>query len=316
MPEQSMHAIRVHRYGGAEELILERLPLPKPQAAEVLVRVHTAGVLPYDWKYRQGFFKDTRPAKFPYIPGSSFAGTVAEVGPDVHAFHKGQEVFGRSLNGTYAEFTVVSVKGLLLKPATLSFDEAVTIPGSAVTAWLTLFQQGELQEGGRVLIHGAAGGFGMVAVQLAKWKKAYVIGTCSKANVDFVYSLGADTVIDYTSESFEEIVRDVDLVIDTVGGDTLDRSWFVVKKGGRLLSLLVDPSPEKAQKLGLVTVKPSPTPLPEEVKTISQTIAQMVARKQVKILIAKRFPLEKAQEAHLQCQQGHGRGRIVLKVAE
>lgn len=314
MLNQYMKAIRVHQYGGPEVLKLERVPIPMPAAGEVVIQIHTVGVLPYDWKYRQGLFKGSRPARFPYIPGSSFAGTVAKVAPDVHEFYEGQEVFGRSPYGTYAEFTVAPKEGLIVKNAALSFEEAVTIPGSAVTAWLTLFRDGELKPGEKVLIHGAAGGFGMIAVQLAKWKGAHVIVTCSEKNIDFLYSLGVDTVIDYTSESFEEVVQDVDLVVDTVGGDTLERSWSVVKKGGKLLSMVEDPSAEKVQMFGLKPVTPFSMPLPEEVKSTSQTISQMIAQKQIRIFISKEFPLEKVQEAHKLSQQGHGRGRIILKV--
>ncbi|MFC4801809.1 NADP-dependent oxidoreductase [Neobacillus sp. GCM10023253] len=314
MSTQLMNAIRVHHYGGPEVLKLERIPLPRPEAGEVLIRVHAAGVLPYDWKYRQGLFKDSRPASFPYIPGSSFSGTVEKVGPDVHEFCKGQEVFGRSQYGTYAEFTVAPAAGLMLKPSALSFDESVTIPGSAVTAWLTLFRDGELKKGEKVLIHGAAGGFGMIAVQLAKWKGAFVIGTCSAKNVDFLYSLGVDTVIDYTSKSFDKIVQDVDLVVDTIGGETLDRSWTVVKMGGKLLSMVEQPSVEKVQRFGLKPVKPYSLPHLEEIETISKIISQMIVGKQVKVCIFKKFPLEKVQEAHKLSQRGHGRGRIILNV--
>ncbi|MEH7238561.1 NADP-dependent oxidoreductase [Bacillus sp. JJ1562] len=314
MLPQLMKVIRVHQYGGPEVLKLERVPIPNPEVGQVLIHVHTAGVLPYDWKYRQGYFNESRPASFPYIPGSSFAGTVEKIGPDVHDLYKGQEVFGRSLFGTYAEYTVASAEGLILKPAALTFDESVTIPGSAVTAWLTLFREGELKKGEKVLIHGGAGGFGMIAVQLAKWKGAHVISTCSAENIDFLYSLGVDTVIDYTSESFDKIVRDVDLVVDTVGGDTLERSWAVVKKGGKLLSLVEDTSVEKVHMFGLKPVKPFSIPLPEETKNISQTISKMIVEKQIRIIISKKFPLEKAHEAHRLSQQGHGRGRIILKV--
>ena len=309
-----MKAIRVYQYGGPEQLKLERIPIPQPSSDEVLIRVHTVGVLPYDWKYREGYFKDSRPVIFPYTPGSTFAGTVEKVGRNVHDFYIGQEVFGRSKYGTYAEFTVASREELFPKPSTITFEEAVTIPGSAILAWLTLFRDGELREGEKVLIHGAAGGFGSIAVQLAKWKGAHVIGTSSGRNLDFLSLLGVDTVIDYTSASFENIVQDVDLVVDTVGGDTLERSWSVVKKGGKLLSLVEQPSAEKIRMYGLKTVKPFTTYSPEETKMISQTISQMITDRKLRIIISKLFSLETVQKAHKICQQGHGRGRIILKV--
>jgi NADPH:quinone reductase-like Zn-dependent oxidoreductase len=311
-----MKAVCVHQYGGPEELKLEQIPRPKPSAEEVLVRIYAAGVLPYDWKYRQGQFKEIRPANFPYIPGSSFAGIIEEVGEGVTEFQKGQAVFGRSEKGTYAEYTTAPSKALTLKPENLSFEEAVTIPGSALPAWITLFHHGELRAGETVLIHAAAGGFGMLAVQFVKWKGTHVIGTCSTKNVDFVYALGADTVIDYMKERFEQKVSDVDLVLDTIGGKTLEQSFSVVKQGGRLLSIVEEPSQEKAQEHQIDVVKPTVQSMPslEEQQQVSQQIAQMIAEGKIKSEINQKFPLHEVQQAHKLSQTGHGRGRIVLQI--
>jgi NADPH:quinone reductase-like Zn-dependent oxidoreductase len=267
MPKRVMQAIRVHQYGGSEQLKLEQIPCPEPQLGEVLVRVHATGVLPVEWKIRQGLFHAFQPATFPYIPGSAFAGVVEEVGPGVITFQKGQAVFGRSNAGTYAEYTTASVETIALKPESLSFEEAATISGGATTAWEALFDRGELQAGQRVLILGAAGGVGSFAVQLARWKGAQVIGTTGPANVDFVRSLGAETVVDYTSTPVELVVRALFL------------------SGGR-------PSSE-----GL------------------QTIAQLIDEGQVKVTLARIFPLREASLAHELSQSGHGRGRIVLHIA-
>lgn len=315
MVRRSIQAIRVHQYGGPEQLKLEQIPCPEPQAGEVLVRVHAAGVLPAEWKVRQGLFKDFRPTSFPYIPGSAFAGVVEEVGSGVTAFQKGQAVFGRSNNGAYAEYTTVSVETLALKPEALSFDEAATISGGATVAWTALFENGVLQAGQRVLIHGAAGGVGLFAVQFARWKGAQVIGTASKANVDFVRSLGAETVIDYTTTPFEQAVHDVDLVLDTIGGETLQRSMDVVKRGGTLVSLLEQPSQEKAQQRGIRAMF-FMAALPYPSSSILQTIAQLIDEGHVKVTIAKTFPLREAYQAHELSQTGHGRGRIVLHIAD
>ncbi|MFB5677034.1 NADP-dependent oxidoreductase [Paenibacillus terreus] len=311
-------AVRVHRYGGPEELKLEQISRPNPLAGEVLIRIYAAGILPYDWKYRQGRFESIRPAKFPYIPGSSFAGIIEEVGADVTEFRKGEAVFGRSDNGTYAEYTTAAAKGLFLKPEGLTFDEAVTIPGSALPAWLTLFHDSGLKPGQKVLIHAAAGGFGTFAAQFAKWKGAYVIGTCSTNNVELVHTLGANHVIDYTSERFEQSVSDVDLVIDTVGGNTLERSWSVVRQGGILLSIVEELSLEKAKARGVNVIKPgiNSMPSPEELQEISQQIAQMIVEGQIESVINKKFPLHAVQQAHELSQTGHGRGRIVLQIAD
>ncbi|HBY96163.1 MAG TPA: NADP-dependent oxidoreductase [Chloroflexi bacterium] len=313
-----MQAIRVHQYGGPEQLRQEQIPRPEPQAGEVLIRVHAAGVLPADWKVRQGLFQDWFPIQFPYIPGSAVAGVVEEVGSGVTTFQPGQAVFGRSTNGAYAEYTTTAVEAPALtpgrfslldrKPDALSFAEAATISGGATTAWAALFGDGALQAGQRVLIHGAAGGVGLYAVQFAHWKGAQVIGTASTANVDFVRSLGAETVIDYTATPFEQVVHDVDLVLDTIGGETLQCSMNVVRPGGTLVSLLEQPSPELAQARGIRALKNAVTPTSEHLRII----AQLIDEGQVRAVVGRTFPLQGARQAHELSQSGHGRGRIVL----
>ena len=307
-----MQAIRVYQYGGPEQLKLEQISCPEPQPDEVLVWVYATGVLPIEWKIRQGLFHAFNPATFPYIPGSAFAGVVEEVGSLVTTFRSGQAVFGRSNKGTYAEYTTVSGETIALKPESLGFDEAATISGGATTAWEALFDHGGLQAGQRVLILGAAGGVGSFAVQLARWKGAQVIGTTGAANVDFVRSLGAETVVDYTSTPVEQVVHDVDLVVDTVGGQTLESAWPVIKRGGRLVSTAGQPSREKARELGIGALffsggRPSSERL--------QTIAQLIDEGQVKATLARIFSLSEASLAHELSQSGHGRGRIVLHIA-
>ncbi len=320
MTRQTIQTIRVHQYGGPEQLKLEQVPCPEPQAGEVLIRVHVAGVLPADWKMRQGFFKDVFPVSFPYIPGSAVAGVVEEVGPGVTTLQKGQAVFGRSPNGAYAEYTTVPVEPpalkpetfslLALKPEMLSFDEAATISGGATIAWTALFEDGALQAGQRVLIHGAAGGVGLYAVQFARWKSAQVIGTTSTANVNFVRSLGAETVIDYTTTPFEQVVHDVDLVLDTIGGETLRRSMEVVNRGGTLVSLLEQPSQEKAEERGIRAMNNFVLPTSK----LLLTIAQLIDEGQIRAVVGKTFPLSEARQAHELSQSGHGRGRIILHI--
>jgi NADPH:quinone reductase-like Zn-dependent oxidoreductase len=314
MSKRMMQAIRVHQYGRPEQLKLEQICCPEPQTGEVLVRVHATGVLPAEWKVRQGLFKDFLPITFPYIPGSAFAGVVEEIGAGVTAFQQGQAVFGRSNNGAYAEYTTVSVETIALKPETLSFVEAATISGGATVAWTALFENGELQPGQRVLIHGAAGGVGLFAVQFARWKGAQVIGTAGAANVDFVRSLGAQAVIDYTSTPFEQVVHDVDLVLDTIGGEILQRSMHVVKRGGMLVSLLGQPPQEKALELGIRAMRiTAVSPFPSS--SLLQTIAQLIGEGQVRAIVGKTFTLREANLAHELSQTGHGRGRIILHIA-
>src|SRR6476659_9355549 len=251
---QTMKAIRIHSYGGLEVLKYEDAPRPQPQAGEVLVRVHAAGVNPIDWKVRQGHMKDFWPHKFPLILGWDVSGTVEEVGPRVSRFKIGDEVYSipdPTRNGAYADYVVVRESELALKPNSLHHIRAAAVPLAALTAWQSLFDTAQLQPGQRVLIHAGSGGVGHVAVQLAKWKGAYVFATASTKNQELLRELGVDEPIDYTKQKFEDVARDVDLVLDLIGGETQERSWSVLKKGGVLLSVVEPPSADKAKALGV-----------------------------------------------------------------
>jgi NADPH:quinone reductase-like Zn-dependent oxidoreductase len=306
-----MRAIQIHSYGGPEQLKLEEKPRPVPSSGGVLVRVYAAGVNPIDWKIRQGLMKNFQPVTFPFTPGVELAGVIAEIGPGVRAFEIGQAVLGQVAAGAYAEYVPVSVEALALKPETLSFIEAAAFPVGATTAWRTLFDNGSLTSGQRVLIQGAAGGVGLFAVQLAKWKGAQVIGTASTANLDFVRSLGADTVVDYTTTPVESVVHDVDLVLDGVGAATLSSSLATLRRGGTLISIAGPPSPEQAQARGvraMMSRGPASVPL--------ETLTQLIDEGHLKVPAGKIFPLSEVQQAHEYSQNGHGRGRIVLRVVE
>jgi NADPH:quinone reductase-like Zn-dependent oxidoreductase len=312
-----MRAIRVHQYGGPEQLKLEQVPRPVPQEGEVLVRVHAASVNQADWMMRQGLLKNIMPLQFPYIPGFELAGVVEEVGPGVTGFQKGQTVFGQHLKGTCAEYAAVSTETLALKPETLTFDEAAALPLAATTAWRGLFEHGELQPGQCVLVQGAAGGVGSFVVQFARWKGAHVIGTASTSNVDFVRSLGAETMIDYTTTAGESTVRDVDLVFDTVGQETLPQSLRAVKRGGILISIDAlasisgqQPSQEQAREQGIRIASFSASTTRE----LLQTFAQLIDQGQIKAVVGTIFPLTEAAQAHTLSQSRHGRGRIVLHI--
>jgi NADPH:quinone reductase-like Zn-dependent oxidoreductase len=312
MSTHSSQSIRVHSYGGPEQLQLEQVQTPELQEGEVLIHVHAAGVNPVDWKIREGYLKDFLHLQFPYTPGLDLSGIIEEVGPGVTTFQKGQAVFGQSTQGTYTEYAVASVQNLALKPERLSFDEAATIPVGAVTAWQGLFDHGNLEKGQRVLIQGAAGGVGLFAVQFAKWKGAHVIATASQANIDFVRSLGAETVIDYTSTSVADAVHDVDLVYDTVGGESLTSSVQAVKQGGTLVTIAGQPNAEKVQERNINVIGFSAQSNSE----LLDTIAQLIDEGQVKVTIARTFPLSATRQAHELSQSGHGRGRIVLHIAD
>lgn len=311
MATQMMQAIQVHDYGDVDQLKLERIPRPEPQEGEVLVRVHAAGVNPVDWKIRAGWMKDFRPSTFPYVPGADLAGVVEQVGPGVTAFQPGQAVFGRSSKGSYAEYAIAPANALALKPKTLSFDEAATIPIGATTAWQGLFDYGNLQAGQRVLVLGGAGGVGLFAVQFARWKGAHVIATTSTKNVDFVRSLGAETVIDYTKTRVEDEVRDVDLVFDTVGGTVLASVWPTLKRGGTLVEIAGQPDETKARELGVRIARFSAQVNSE----LLSTFARLIDEGQIKVTVGAVFPLSEAAQAQKLCESGHGHGRIILHIA-
>ena len=312
MSERTIQCIRIFQYGGPEVLQLERVERSVPKANEVLVRVHAAGVNPVDWKIRQGYMQGMFSLNFPYIPGRDLAGVIEEVGADVTSFQVGQAVYGQSAYGTYTEYTAASVNTLAPKPKTLSYDEAAAIPVGATTAWQGLFDHGGLQAGQRVLIQGGAGGVGIFAVQFARWRGAHVIATTSTANVDFVRSLGADEVINYTKTPVESAVHDVDLVFDGVGGPTLEASLQAVKRGGTLVTIAGQPSQADAEARGVRVIRFSANVSSQ----LLQTFTQLIDSGKVKLFVQKTFPLSEARQAQELSQHGHGRGRIVLHIAD
>lgn len=309
-----MRAVRAHDFGGPDQLVLEEIPRPEPGPGEVLVKIYAVGVLPVEWKIRQGLFKEYMPVQLPYLPGSAIAGVVAGVGPGVSGFEVGQAVFGRANKGAYAEYATALAENLAPKPEAVSFDEAATISGSATPAWLALFDNGKLEAGQRVLIQAAAGGVGLFAVQFALLKGAAVVATAGPDNLAFVRSLGAQEVIDYTAGPFEEKAAPVDLLLESVGGDTLDRSFGLVKPGGTLVSLLNRPDQARAAALGIRATDNRAAP-PYPSRQLLGTIADLMAAGKVRTYIGKIFPLEGAAQAHALSQGGHGRGRIILRPA-
>ena len=311
---ETMKAVRVHEYGGPEVLKYENAPRPRPVAGEVLVRIHAAGVNPVDWKVRAGQLKHVIAYPMPMIPGWDVSGVVEATGPNVTRLKKGDEVYGQPdvvRNGTYAEFTVVPESELALKPTSIDHVHAASVPIAALTAWQGLFDVGGLRTGQKVLIHGAAGGIGSFAVQLARWKGAHVIGTASGSNQEFLRNLGAELAIDYENARFDDHVCNVDLVLDTIGGDTLKRSWKVLKKGGILVSTVEMPAAQEAEAHGvraaMVSMKVDPDQLAE--------IAKLVDAGMLRPIVEAVFPLEEARHAQELSQTGHARGKIVLKVA-
>jgi NADPH:quinone reductase-like Zn-dependent oxidoreductase len=309
----TMKAIRIHEYGGPEVLKYEDAPRPSPAAGEVLVRVHATSVNPVDIAIRSGFFKERMKFKMPFIPGWDVSGVIEAAGPGVTRLKPGDEVYGRTdlaRDGAYAEYMAARESEVALKPKSLDHTHAAAIPLTALTAWQALFDAGKLSAGQTVLIHGAAGGVGHFAVQFAKVKGARVIATASKKNHEFLRSLGADEVIDYNTTKFEDVVRGVDVVLDTITGETQDRSWQVIKKGGIYVSVLQPPNQEKAAAHG---VRSAHTFVQANVDELNE-IARLVDSGKVKPHIEKVFPLKEARAAQELNATHHTRGKIVIEV--
>ncbi len=309
----TMKAVRIHKYDGPEVLKYEQAPLPEPGPGEVRVRVHAAGVNPVDWKIREGYFKGRMNHALPLILGWDLSGVVEATGSAVERLKKDDEVYSRpdiARDGAYAEFIVVREAEVALKPKSIDHIHAAGVPLAALTAWQSLFDAGGLRAGQKVLIHAAAGGVGSFAVQLAKWKGAYVIGTASSRNQEFVQNLGANETIDYQNTRFEDVVRDVDVVFDTIGGDTQQRSWKVLKKGGILVSIVGSPSMENAIARGVrqaaVFVQPSGAQLTE--------LAKLIDSGKLRPFVETVLPLAEARRAQELSQTGHTRGKIILQL--
>src|SRR5258708_7746342 len=246
-----MKAIRIHQYGGPEVLAQVEMQRPTPGPDEVLIKVHAAAVNPIDWKLRAGHMQEVFPLTFPATLGWDVSGTVEEAGDTVTQFKRGDEVYALVQGGGYAEYVVAKATVVAKKPRTLDHVHAAAVPVAGLTALQALFEVAQLRAGQKVLIHAAAGGVGNFAVQLAKARGAYVIGTASSRNQTFLSDLGVDKAVDYQKTRFEDAVSDVDVVLDTVGGETQERSFKVLKKGGILVSLVQPPSQESATKYGV-----------------------------------------------------------------
>jgi NADPH:quinone reductase-like Zn-dependent oxidoreductase len=306
----SMKAIRIHAYGGPEVLTYEDVPRPTPGPDEVLVRIHAASINPVDWKIRAGYLKEYIPLTLPIIPGSDASGVVEGVGMGVKGFRAGDEVYamaGIGNNGTYAEYAVIAEDQLAPKPRTTDHIHAAAIPLAGLTAWHGLFEFGNLKSGQRVLIHGAAGGVGSFAVQLAKRAGAWVAGTASARNQSLLRELGVDQAIDYAATPFEKAVADMDLVIDTLGGETLQRSWTVLRKGGVLASTVEEPKPPNPALIGkYIANRPDGQGLRE--------LAKLAEGGKLHAIVETVLPLSEARKAMEASAGGHVRGKIVLKV--
>jgi NADPH:quinone reductase-like Zn-dependent oxidoreductase len=308
-----MKAVRIHEFGGPEVLKIDDIPVPQPKADDVLIKVYATSINPIDWKIRNGDSKSKFPAPLPLTLGWDVSGVIEQLGDNVTNFKVGDEVYGRpdpTRNGAYAEYIVVDAGQINHRPNTIDHVHSAAIPLAGLTAYQGLFDHGQLQPGQKVLIHAASGGVGSYAVQLAKWKGAYVIGTTSEKNMDLVKSLGADEVIDYKKYKFEDKLKDIDLVFDTVGGDTQKRSLQVLKNGGRLITT-VKPEYQEAAKVKNIHLEGF---MAKSYPAQLQQLAQLVDDGKLKPIISRVMALNEAAEAQKISEEGHTAGKIVLKV--
>jgi NADPH:quinone reductase-like Zn-dependent oxidoreductase len=304
-----MKAVRIAQCGGSEQLKYEEAPLPQIGPGQVLVKVRYAGVNPVDWKIREGYRKQVSPASFPLTLGLDFAGEIVTGGGDSGGFRTGERVFGFG-EGTYAEFTAAAIPDIAAIPEKIEFAVAAALPTSGLTALQAIRDYVQPKPGTRILIHGAAGGVGSFATQIAKLWGAQVIGTASGEDVVYLRSLGHVQVVDYKQERFE-IVGLVDAVLDLIGGETATRSFAIVKEGGVMISTVGAANAELAAQAGIRAVnmgqKRSAADLSE--------LAGFVERGDVKPRMGEVFRLEQAREAQDTSQQGLAKGKILLKVA-
>lgn len=310
-----MKAAQYNAYGGPDVLEIRDVPGPTPGDAQLLVRVHAASINPFDITIMSGMFKDMMPLSFPTTPGGDFAGVVTAVGKGVIDFAVGDKVYGSANrvnggSGSFAEQAVANAANTALKPKNITFVEAAALPLVGASAVQALEEHIKLKHGQKILIHGGAGGIGHIAIQLAKVIGAYVATTVGTRDVVFAKELGADEVIDYRTQIFETVLTDFDAVFDMVGGEVATKSFRVLKRGGILVSMLGQPDEELAKKHGV-------TAMGQGTKTDTQhlqRLTELVDSGKIKVHVEKTFPLEQVRAAFHFKEDGHPRGKVVLKI--
>lgn len=308
-----MKAIRLHAPGGPEQVVYEEAPQPVLQEGDALVKVLASGTTRNELSWGPTYTDEMGNSRLPSIPGHEFCGIVVGAAPGVTGLTVGDSVYGLTSfyrNGTAAEYVAVHAAHLAPKPLTLDPVQAAAVPLSSLTAWQALFDHGHLLPGQKILIHGGAGGVGSFAIQIAKWHGAHVIATASGEGMELAKSLGAQKVIDYKDRRFEEEVSGVDIVLDSIGGDTQDRSWQVLRRGGILVSIagesIRQPPPKEGVRGLFFIVKPNRTQLTE--------IGSLIDRGLIKPIIADVLPLEQAKQAFEMAGKPGHRGAIVLRI--
>jgi len=310
-----MKAMVADQWGGPEMLKLQDVPVPAPKEDEMLIKVFAAGVNSFDGSLLSGKYAKAFGTRLPWIPGYDVAGTIEKVGAKVSKFKVGDPVYAFisiPSGGGYAEYALAKEKQVALKPATLGFVEAAGVPSVALTAWQALVDKANVQSGQTVLIQGASGGVGMFAIAIAKVRGAKVWATASTANQDFLKQLGADVAIDYKTQKFEDIAKNMDAVVDGVGRETLARSYPIVKKGGIIVSLVDRVDQPELEKYGIRGLSLEVGYNGDELAEIGRLIDE----KKIKVFVSETFPLADAAKALTKADTGHARGKIVLKVRE
>ena len=310
-----MKAIVIENYGDKDELVEKEVAAPVINEDQVLVELKATSINPIDWKLREGYLKDNLQFEFPIILGWDAAGIVKETGKNVKNFKEGDRVFARpatTRNGTYAQYAAVDEHLLAHLPENIPFEEAAAVPLAGLTAWQCLVDFGEIKQGDKVLIHAGSGGVGHYAIQIAKALGAYVATTASGKNQDWVEDLGPDRFINYKEEDFSEVLSDFDIVLDTLGGEIQEKSFQVLKEGGRLASIVQPPDEKTAEKFGVkagfVWLEPSGEKLAK--------LAELMVKGQLTSVIGHRFPLSEAglKDAHEVSESHHAKGKIVISI--
>lgn len=310
-----MKAAQFSKYGGPEVIEINEVSSLTPAKDQVLIEVYDATINPFDYKVRRGYMKDSMPLQLPITLGGNLSGVVVAVGEEVSDIQVGDEVFGQSYafgggSGAIAEYAISDQNNIALKPKSINHTEAGSLPLVGSSAIQALEQHLNVQKGQKILIHGGAGGIGSIAIQLAKHLGAYVATTVSKDDFEFVKELGADEVIDYETQDFSEILKDFDAVYDTVGGETTDRSFLVLKEGGVLVSMLGEPKKELAEQYGITVIGQNTQ---TDRKNLTR-LAQLVDEGVIKPEVDKVFSLDQTTEAFEYAENSHPRGKVVIQV--
>lgn len=311
-----MKAIQINKYGGPEVLeINSQADEPTVKPGQVLVEVHSASINPFDNIVLAGYLAKMMPLLFPTTMGGDFSGVITKVAEDVTEFKSGDRVYGQAVifnggSGSFSEFLTCNTKNLSLMPKNISFDEAASLPLVGSSAIQTLEDTFKLKSGNKLLIHGGAGGIGSISIQLAKHLGAYAATTVSEKDKEFVKQLGADEVIGYQNQKFDEILKDYDFVFDTVGEETTDRSFKILKKGGIIASMKGQPNPELAAQFGVTGIAINTQTNTQHLQRLTQLVESGVIKPQVD----KVFNLDQTKEAFIYKNTSHPKGKVVIKI--